>query len=131
MADALRARPEALRFRADATGRRVDTPALLYHGHCHTKAAAATGDAVAVLAACTQGRATEINSGCCGMAGSFGHEVEHYDVARAIGEQRLFPAIRGRGEAQIAISGFSCAHHIEHHTGVAARHVVEWLADAL
>jgi FAD/FMN-containing dehydrogenase/Fe-S oxidoreductase len=106
-------------------------PALLYHGHCHQKALTGTSDALTVLAACTGGRAQEINSGCCGMAGAFGHEVEHYDVARAIGEQRLFPAVRTRGDAQVAVSGFSCRHHIAHHTGVAPRHVVEYLADVL
>jgi len=120
----LREKPDALRFRADM-------PRVLYHGHCHQKALLGTADALAVLTACTHGRAQEINSGCCGMAGSFGHEVEHYDVARAIGEQRLFPAIRNRGDAQIAVSGFSCRHHILHHTAVQARHVIEYLADAL
>jgi len=120
----LREKPDALRFRAEM-------PRVLYHGHCHQKALLGTADALAVLTACTHGRAQEINSGCCGMAGSFGHEVEHYDVARAIGEQRLFPAIRNRGDAQIAVSGFSCRHHILHHTAVRARHVIEYLADAL
>ncbi len=120
----LRKNAGALRFKDDAA-------ALLYHGHCHQKATVGTADALAVLAACTRGRATEINSGCCGMAGAFGHEVEHYDVAKAVGEQRLFPAIRARGEAQIAVSGFSCRHHILQHTGVRARHVVEHLADML
>ena len=124
VARALAERPDALRFRAGAAP-------LLYHGHCHQKALLGTADAVQVLTACTGGQIREINSGCCGMAGSFGHEVEHYEVARAVGEQRLFPAIRARGAAHIAISGFSCRHHIEHHTGVPARHVVEYLADAL
>jgi Fe-S oxidoreductase len=104
---------------------------ILYHGHCHQKAMFGTGDAMAALQAATGGCASEINSGCCGMAGSFGHEHEHYDVAKACGEQRLFPAIRNRGEAGIAVSGFSCRHQIEHHTGVHARHVVEVLADAV
>lgn len=120
----LRARPDALHFRPDA-------PNLLYHGHCHQKALTGTVDAVALLQACTGGRAREINSGCCGMAGSFGHELEHYEVARAVGEQRLFPAVRGRGDAEIAISGFSCRHQIEHHTEVRPRHVIEYVADAL
>jgi FAD/FMN-containing dehydrogenase/Fe-S oxidoreductase len=124
VAEALRQNPSALRFRADA-------PKLLYHGHCHVKALGSTADAIQVLSACTAGQASEINSGCCGMAGSFGHEVEHYDVAKAVGEQRLFPAVRARGDAQIAISGFSCRHHIGHHTGVHPKHVVEYLADAL
>jgi Fe-S oxidoreductase len=116
--------PQALRF-GDGQG------SLLYHGHCHQKSMVGTADAMSILSACFDGRATEINSGCCGMAGSFGHEAEHYDVAKAVGEQRLFPAVRARGDARIAISGFSCRHHIEHHTGVSPRHVVEYLADAL
>jgi FAD/FMN-containing dehydrogenase/Fe-S oxidoreductase len=103
--------------------------AMLYHGHCHQKALTGTADALAVLAAITGGHATEISSGCCGMAGVFGHEVEHYDVARAIGEQRLFPAIRARGNADIVVSGFSCREHIAHHTSVQARHVVEHVAE--
>jgi Fe-S oxidoreductase len=117
-------RPDALRFR------RAERP-LLYHGHCHQKAIVGSGDAVAVLRAAFGDRACEINSGCCGMAGSFGHEVEHYEVARAVGEQRLFPAIRDRGEAEVAVSGFSCRQQIEHHAGVRPKHVVEYLAELL
>jgi FAD/FMN-containing dehydrogenase/Fe-S oxidoreductase len=120
----LREKPDALRFRAEARP-------LIYHGHCHQKALYGTSDAVAILDASSAGHAREIDSGCCGMAGAFGHEKEHYDVARAVGEQRLFPAIRQRGTADVIISGFSCRHHIEHHTGVAPRHVIEALADAL
>ena len=75
--------------------------------------------------------AVEINSGCCGMAGSFGHESEHYDIAQAVGEQRLFPAVRDRREAEIAVSGFSCRCQIEHHTGVRPRHVIELVAEAI
>ncbi|MFH1109749.1 MAG: FAD-linked oxidase C-terminal domain-containing protein [Planctomycetota bacterium] len=116
--------PDALRFR------RADRP-VLYHAHCHQKAIVGSGDAVAVLRAAFGDRACEINSGCCGMAGSFGHEVEHYEVARAIGEQRLFPAIRDRGEAEVAVSGFSCRQQIEHHAGVRPKHVVEYLAELL
>jgi FAD/FMN-containing dehydrogenase/Fe-S oxidoreductase len=116
--------PKALKFKAGH-------PPVLYHGHCHQKALTGTGDGLRILNACTCGAASEINSGCCGMAGAFGHEVEHYDVARAVGEQRLFPAIRARGEAEIAVSGFSCRHHIEHHTVAHPRHVIEYVADAL
>ncbi|MEZ6083633.1 MAG: hypothetical protein R3E58_06725 [Phycisphaerae bacterium] len=75
--------------------------------------------------------ASEINSGCCGMAGAFGHEVEHYDVAKAVGERWLFPAVRERDNAAIAVSGFSCRCQIEHHTGVHWKHVIEFLADAI
>lgn len=104
--------------------------ALLYHAHCHQKALVGAGDAMKVLRAVFGHAAQEINSGCCGMAGSFGHEREHYEVSKAIGEERLFPAIRGRDDAAIAVSGFSCRHQIEHYTGVRARHVVEYLAGA-
>ncbi len=120
----LERRPDALRFR-------TDRPAVVYHGHCHQKALVGTDDAMAVLNASAANAASEINSGCCGMAGSFGHEVEHYEVSRAIGEQRLFPAIRDRGDAEVVVSGFSCRHQIEHHTGVHPKHVVEYLAEAL
>jgi FAD/FMN-containing dehydrogenase/Fe-S oxidoreductase len=124
LARALAARPDALRFNPAARD-------VLYHGHCHQKALAGTEDARAVLAACTGGRSREINSGCCGMAGSFGHEVEHYEVARAVGEQRLFPAVRARGAAEVAVSGFSCRHQIEHHTDTRPRHFIEIVAAAL
>ena len=65
------------------------------------------------------------------MAGSFGHELEHYEIAKAIGEQRLFPAVRKRGDADVAVSGYSCRTQIDHHTGVKPMHVVEYLADAM
>ncbi len=124
LAARLRENPDALRFR------RPLAPAI-YHGHCHQKSLTGTADALAVLQAAAAGQASEIDSGCCGMAGAFGHEVEHYDVARAIGELRLFPAVRRRGEAEVLISGFSCRQHIEHHTDARPRHLIEYLADAL
>ncbi|UCC31468.1 MAG: FAD-binding protein [Phycisphaerales bacterium] len=116
--------PNALTF----TSRKIP---LLYHAHCHQKAIVGSADALELLHNASGGAASEINSGCCGMAGAFGHEVEHYEVSRAIGEQRLFPAIRNRGDAQIAVSGFSCRQQIQHHTGVRAIHVIEHLANAL
>ncbi len=105
--------------------------ALLYHAHCHQKALVGTEHALSVLRSVFGDKAGLINSGCCGMAGSFGHEREHYDVSKAIGEERLFPAVRNRGDAAIAVSGFSCRHQIQHHTGAHARHLVEYLADSL
>lgn len=99
---------------------------VLFHGHCHQKALTQTFDTITLLR--SFGEATEINAGCCGMAGSFGHETEHYDVARASGEQRLFPAVRTRGSAEIVASGFSCRHQIEHHTGVRVLHPIEQIA---
>ncbi len=104
---------------------------LLLHGHCHQKAMVGTNAAVDVLSLPSGYSVREFNSGCCGMAGSFGHEQAHYDVAKAIGEQRLFPAVRSRGQSEIAVWGFSCACQIAHHTNVRPRHGIEWLADAL
>jgi Fe-S oxidoreductase len=108
-----------------------DSPRILYHAHCHQKALVGSADAVALLRRAYGDRAAEINSGCCGMAGAFGHESEHYEIARAVGEQRLFSAIRNDPDAVVAVSGFSCRHQIEHHTGRSPRHLVELLADAL
>jgi Fe-S oxidoreductase len=123
-ASLLRAEPDALRFNARQLS-------VLYHGHCHQKALFGTAAAVELLARPPGYAASEIPSGCCGMAGSFGLEVEHYEVARAVGEDVLFPAVRARGDAEVAVSGFSCRHQIEHHTGTRARHLLEYLADAL
>ncbi len=120
----LTAEPGRLRF--GALHRRI-----LYHGHCHEKALVGTSAAMAMLNRPPGFEAEEIDSGCCGMAGSFGHEKAHYDVSRAIGAERLFPAVHHRGDRHIAVSGFSCRHQIATHTGVTARHSVEHLADAL
>ncbi len=109
---------------------RPTNPAI-YHGHCHQKALVGTDDAMTILRACTGERASEINSGCCGMAGSFGHELEHYDVAKTIGAERLFPAILDQPDQQVVASGFSCRHQIRHHTGSSAEHVIEIVAEAL
>ena len=103
----------------------------LLHGHCHQKAMSNTQSSLGLLRMIADESATEINSGCCGMAGAFGHEREHYDVARLIGADRLFPAIENALTARIAVTGFSCRHQIEHHTKAKPRHVLEWVADAL
>ncbi len=116
--------PSALKFKG------VESP-LLYHAHCHQKAIVGADDAISLLKRVWGASASLIDCGCCGMAGSFGYEKEHYEVSRMIGEQRLFPAIRDRGDACVALSGFSCRQQIEHHTDVQPRHVVEYLADAL
>ena len=68
----------------------------------------------------------EIPSGCCGMAGSFGYEAEHYDISRKIGESVLFPAVKSmKAGTTLVANGFSCRHQIEHFTGVKPRHWVE------
>jgi Fe-S oxidoreductase len=123
----LGSRPDALRF--DGASVPSSFPTLLYHAHCHQKALVGSGDAVRLMRLAFGDGATEINSGCCGMAGSFGHEREHYEIAKAIGEQRLFPAIRGAPGASVAIEGFSCRQQVEHHTNCRPRHLIEYLAE--
>ncbi|MEK6800190.1 MAG: FAD-linked oxidase C-terminal domain-containing protein [Planctomycetota bacterium] len=103
---------------------------IAYHGHCHQKALVGTQDAMALLRRAFGDGAVEIEAGCCGMAGAFGHEVEHHDLSKTVGEQRLFPAVRDHGEAEIVVSGFSCRTQIEHHTGVQPIHLAELLAQA-
>jgi Fe-S oxidoreductase len=67
-----------------------------------------------------------IDAGCCGMAGSFGMEKEHYDISRKIGEDRLFPAVRNAARETVIIAdGFSCRHQIADGTGVKALHWVQ------
>ena len=73
-----------------------------------------------------------IPSGCCGMAGDFGYETDHYEISRKIGEDRLFPAVRAAApDTVIVASGTSCRHQIDHFTGRQPVHLAEALAAAL
>ena len=127
LAEALADEADAIEFAPKAGAQRR----VLYHGHCHQKALVGVQDTLTLLNAPPGLTAAAINSGCCGMAGSFGHEAGHYDVARAIGEQRLFPAVRARGSAEVAVAGFSCREQLAHHAGVTARHALELVAAEL
>jgi FAD/FMN-containing dehydrogenase/Fe-S oxidoreductase len=122
IAQALRERPRVFSPSADAGE-------VLLHAHCHQKALVGTRDTLELVVRAAGGAAREIDSGCCGMAGSFGHDRRHYNVARAIGEQRLLPAVRQRGAAQVVVTGFSCREQITHHTSARPRHALEFLAD--
>ena len=74
----------------------------------------------------------ELDAGCCGMAGSFGFEAEHYDVSMTVGEDRLFPAVRAEpADTVIAATGVSCRQQIQHGTERQARHPVELVRSAL
>ncbi len=108
---------------------KTDTP-LLLHGHCHQKALFGTAHLKRVFEGLTGLGVEEIASGCCGMAGSFGYEKEHYEVSKKIGEQILFPAVRqSNAETKIIADGFSCRHQIEHFTDRKAKHWVEVMWD--
>jgi FAD/FMN-containing dehydrogenase/Fe-S oxidoreductase len=102
-----------------------DRGKAMIHGHCHQKALSSLRHTVEVLRAA--GFETEIiPSGCCGMAGSFGYEKEHYKTSMAIGEMVLFPHIRSRQNKETVIAvGTSCREQISDGTGVKSRHWVE------
>ncbi|MFD2518585.1 FAD-binding and (Fe-S)-binding domain-containing protein [Salinimicrobium flavum] len=102
------------------------------HGHCHQKALSAIENTFFMLNLPKQYEVTIIASGCCGMAGSFGYEKEHYDISMQIGEQSLFPAVRkASAETIIAAPGTSCRHQIFDGTGKKALHPVQIMANAL
>jgi FAD/FMN-containing dehydrogenase/Fe-S oxidoreductase len=107
----------------------ANAQAVLVHGHCHQKALVGAQDTVAVLSMIPGAVVQLVDSGCCGMAGSFGYE--HYDVSMAIGERVLFKAVRNAPEARIVAPGFSCRHQIQHGTGRHAVHPVELIAERL
>lgn len=105
---------------------------VMFHGHCHQKALVGSSPAMQTLNAIPGCEATEIQSGCCGMAGSFGMEKEHYDISMSIGEMSLFPAVRSQqGDFDLVMEGVSCRQQVKEGTGKTAKHLVELLADAL
>ncbi len=105
---------------------------VVYHGHCQQKSIASTQQALQILGIPKGYSVTEIPSGCCGMAGSFGYEKEHYDLSMKVGELVLFPAVRKTSADTIVVaSGTSCRHQIKDGTAKKALHPVEVLYDAL
>ena len=102
------------------------------HGHCHQKSLASLTPTVKALQLPANYRVKLIPSGCCGMAGSFGYEQEHYDLSMQVAELVLMPAVRSApAEAVIAAPGTSCRHQIKDCTGRIAQHPAEILHDAL
>jgi Fe-S oxidoreductase len=113
----------ALKFKSN--GRQA-----LLHGHCHQKALVGSAPTVALLKAAGF-EVNEVDSGCCGMAGSFGFEKEHYDLSVTIGNRRLGPAVKAAAvDAEIIAAGISCRQQIEHITGRRAKHPAEALWEA-
>jgi Fe-S oxidoreductase len=119
-----RARGLTLPFKAGA--RRA-----LLHGHCHQKALVGTAPTVATLA-WAGFEVTEVDSGCCGMAGSFGFEKEHYDISVTLGNRRLAPAVKAApDDSEVVAPGISCRQQIQHLTGRRAKHPAEVLRESL
>jgi len=102
---------------------------IVLHGHCHQKALVGVQDTQAALAMLPGAKVQLVDSGCCGMAGSFGYE--HYETSMAIGERVLFKAVRNAPTSTIVAPGFSCRHQIEHGAGRQAKHPVQVLAEQL
>jgi Fe-S oxidoreductase len=104
----------------------------LLHGHCHQKAFGAMGAAERTLRLIPELKMSVIESSCCGMAGSFGYEAEHYAVSMKMAEANLLPAVRSAPpDTQIVADGTSCRQQIAHGAGREALHVVRVLERAL
>jgi FAD/FMN-containing dehydrogenase/Fe-S oxidoreductase len=102
---------------------------VLLHAHCHQKALVGTAATRRLLQCVPGADVTLIDSGCCGMAGSFGYE--HYELSMQIGQRVLFPAVREAADAVVVAPGFSCRHQIAHGTGRQALHPVQYLRQFL
>ena len=102
------------------------------HGHCHQKALSSVEPTFFMLNIPKNYSVSILNTGCCGMAGSFGYEKEHYDVSMQVGEDTLFPKIRNmEASVTIAAPGTSCRHQVFDGTKRIAKHPVTVLKEAL
>jgi Fe-S oxidoreductase len=100
---------------------------IVVQGHCHQRSLVGLAPTLRLLKRIPGADVVDLDAGCCGMAGSFGYEKEHYEISRLVGEQRLFPALRNSGDAVIVAPGFSCRLQIAHFTGRLAVHTSELL----
>jgi FAD/FMN-containing dehydrogenase/Fe-S oxidoreductase len=106
--------------------------AVLVHGHCHQKSLSGMKPLELVLERVPDIDYKVLDASCCGMAGSFGYEVEHYELSRACAERVLAPAVRESASDSLVLApGFSCRRQIEHFTGRHALHPVAFLAGLL
>ena len=111
--------------------RSMEGCAALLHGHCHQKAFGTVGAAVKALQLIPGLSVETFDSTCCGMAGSFGYEAEHYEMSLKIGELGVLPKVRAAPpDVLLAANGTSCRHQIADATGRQARHLVRFLDDA-
>ena len=107
------------------------SPLTLIHGHCHQKALVGTGGTASLLKLIPGLDVRVLDTGCCGMAGSFGFETEHYDLSVQIAEQDLLPALASQPEATVIAPGTSCRHQIHDLAGRKALHPLELVAARL
>ncbi len=105
---------------------------VLLHAHCHQKAIVGAEPTLRMLSLVPGYKASLVETSCCGMAGSFGFESEHYEMSKAMGNRKLFPALESAAtDTVIAITGVSCRQQIGHFTSRTPRHAIELVADAL
>ena len=105
---------------------------MLLHGHCQQKAVLGTSGTLAALRRIPDLEVRELDSGCCGMAGSFGFNAEHYDLSMKIAEDKLLPLVRtASAQAVVVTNGFSCREQIEHGTGRKPLHIAQLARMAL
>jgi FAD/FMN-containing dehydrogenase/Fe-S oxidoreductase len=110
----------------------TETKLIQLHGHCQQKSISSITPSIKMMSFPTNYKVEAIPSGCCGMAGSFGYEKEHYDLSMKIGELVLLPTVRSQpSDVIIAAPGTSCRHQIKDGTGRKALHTIEVLYDAL
>ena len=110
----------------------VEAPTVLVHTHCHQKALGREGATETVLRRIPGLEVRTLPSGCCGMAGAFGYEAEHYDISMAMGELDLLPAVRDAGpDSWVLAAGVSCRHQIAHGAGRSALTLAQALEAAL
>ncbi len=121
---------EAIAGRLTALKERLQPAAqsILLHGHCHQKAFDAVGSIVDVIKLIPGANVELIQSSCCGMAGSFGYETEHFEVSMQMAEASLLPAVRSKPQAIVVADGTSCRHQIHDGTRREALHVAQLLA---
>jgi len=109
----------------------VDLDNVLVHGHCHQKAVGAMKSMRKILKYIPQLDFEFIDSGCCGMAGSYGVEAENAEKSRLMARERLIPAIEAQQDKPIIANGFSCRHQIKQHTGKEAKHIAQILSNKI
>ncbi|HWH76252.1 MAG TPA: heterodisulfide reductase-related iron-sulfur binding cluster, partial [Candidatus Binatus sp.] len=115
-----------LQFNSNAKGKKV-----LLHGHCHQKALVGTAPTITMLKAAGY-EVSEVDSGCCGMAGSFGFEKEHYELSTKIGNRRLAPAVKAvSADVEVVAPGISCRQQIDHLAQRQAKHPAELLWESV
>jgi Fe-S oxidoreductase len=101
---------------------------VIVHGHCHQKALTGMAPLMALLERIPGARGELLDTSCCGMAGSFGYEQEHYEISRRCAERVLAPTVRAADADDIVLApGFSCRHQIEHFADRQPLHPVRYL----